>query len=59
MDIKQMPVNKGYSHIVVLLCEVTNYIVALPLMSTRNPPYSGSISKRIFSLLWATDTHGM
>ena len=37
MDIKQMPVNKGYSHILVLLCEVTNYMVALPLMSTRIP----------------------
>ena len=24
MDIKQMPVNKGYSHILVRLCEVTN-----------------------------------
>ena len=36
-DIKQMPVNKGYSHILVLLCEVTNYMVALPLMSTRTP----------------------
>ena len=24
MDIKQIPVNKGYSHILVLLCEVTN-----------------------------------
>ena len=35
MDIKQMPANKGYSHILVLLCEVTNYMVALPLMSTR------------------------
>ena len=37
MDIKQMPVNKGYSHILVLLCEVTNYMVALPLRSTRTP----------------------
>ena len=37
MDIKQMPVNKGYSHILVLLCEVTNNMVALPLMSTRTP----------------------
>ena len=37
MDIKQMPVNKGYSHILVLLCEVTNYMVALPLISTRTP----------------------
>ena len=32
-----MPVNKGYSHILVLLCEVTNYMVALPLVSTRTP----------------------
>ena len=37
MDIKQMPTDKGYSHILVLLCEVTNYMVALPLMSTRTP----------------------
>ena len=37
MDVKQMPANKGYSHILVLLCEVTNYMVALPLMSTRTP----------------------
>ena len=37
MDIKQIPANKGYSHILVLLCEVTNYMVALPLMSTRTP----------------------
>ena len=37
MDIKQMPVNKSYSHILVLFCEVTNYMVALPLMSTRTP----------------------
>ena len=37
MDIKQMPVNKGYLHILVLLCEVINYMVALPLLSTRTP----------------------
>ena len=35
MDIKQMPVNRGYSHILVLLCEVSNYMVALSLTSTR------------------------
>ena len=37
MDIKQMPVSRGYSHILVLLCEVTNYMVVLPLASTRTP----------------------
>ena len=35
MDIKQMPINRGFSHILVLLCEVSNYMVALPLPSTR------------------------
>ena len=35
MDKKQMPANRGYSHILVLLCEVSNYMVALPLQSTR------------------------
>ena len=35
MDIKQMPANRGYSHILVLFCEVSNYMVALPLQSTR------------------------
>ena len=59
MNIKQMPVNKSYSHILVLLCEVTNYMVALPLMSTRTPSHSGCISERIFGLLWATNTYSM
>ena len=35
MDIKQMPTNREYSHILVLLCEVSNYVVALQLQSTR------------------------
>ena len=35
MHIKQMPVDKVYSYILVLLCEVSNYMVALPLQSTR------------------------
>ena len=55
MDITQMPVNKGYSHILVLLCEVTNYMVALPLISTRTPHILDAF-QRIFSLFWATNT---
>ena len=35
MDTKQMPIKRGYSHTLVLLCEVFNYMVALPLQSTR------------------------
>ena len=37
MDIKHMPATHGYSYILVLLCEVSNYMVALPLPSTRTP----------------------
>ena len=35
MDMKQMPPCNGYTHILVLLCEVSHYRVALPLHSTR------------------------
>ena len=37
MDIKHMPTSHGYSYILVLLCEVSNYMVALPLHSTKTP----------------------
>ena len=37
MDIKHMPASHGYSYILVLLCEVSNYMVALPLHSTKTP----------------------
>ena len=35
MDMKQMPPCHGYTHILVLLCEVFHYMVALPLHFTR------------------------
>ena len=35
MDIKEMPSDHGYSHILLLLCEVSNFLVAPPLHSTR------------------------
>ena len=35
MDMKQIPPCHGYTHILVLLCEVSHYMVALPLHSTR------------------------
>ena len=37
MDIKHMPASHGYSYILLLLCEVSNYMVALPLHSTKTP----------------------
>ena len=45
MDIKQMPANRGYSHILVLLCEVSNYMVALPLQSTRTQSISEAFQR--------------
>ena len=35
MDMKQMPPCNWYTHILVLLCEVSHYMVVLPLHSTR------------------------
>ena len=35
MDMKEMPPSNGYTHILVLLCEISNFMVALPLHSTR------------------------
>ena len=35
MDIKHMLASHGYTHILVLLCEVSNFLVALPLVSTK------------------------
>ena len=35
MDIKHMPASHGYMHILVLLCEVSNFLVALRLVSTK------------------------
>ena len=37
MDIKQMPPSRGYSFILVILCEATNFMVTLPLSSTKIP----------------------
>ena len=57
MDIKHMPASHGYSYILVLLCEVSNYMVALPLHSTRTPPCSASVSKGLCCILWTSYTY--
>ena len=44
LDIKHMLASYGYSYILVLLCEVSNYMVALPLHLQR-PPCFTSVSK--------------
>ena len=45
MDMKQMPPNHGYTHILVLLCEVSNYMVALPLHSTKTSYILGVLQR--------------
>ena len=35
MDFKELPPNHGYAHILVLFCEVSNFLVAIPLHSPR------------------------
>ena len=45
MDMKQMPPNHGYTHILVLLCEVSNYMVALPATLNQNTSHIGMYSK--------------
>ena len=56
MDIKQMPVNKGYSHIMVLLCEVTIYMVALHLVSTKTPHILDAF-QRVYLTYFGPPTH--
>ena len=56
MDIKQMPVNRGYSQILVLLCGVSNYMVALPLQSTRTQSISEDF-KRGYLPYFGPPTH--
>ena len=48
MDMKQMPPSNGYTHILVILCEISNFMVALPLHSTRNPDHTRCLPERIF-----------
>ena len=57
MDIKHMPASHGYSYILVLLCEVSNYMVALPLHSTKIPPHFASVSEGLCCILWTSYTY--
>ena len=47
MDIKHMPASHGYSYILVLLCKVSNYMVALLLHSTKTPPTFWKCFRRV------------
>ena len=57
MDIKHMPTSHGYSYILVLLCEVSNYMVALPLHSTKTPHILQVFQKNYVAYLWTSHTY--
>ena len=56
MDIKQLPANRGYTHILVLLCEVSNYMLALPMQSTRTQSILEAF-QRIYLAYFGPPTH--
>ena len=56
MDIKEMPLNHGYTHNLVLLCEVSNFLVAPLLHSTRTQHFI-EIFREVSSLLWYNLTY--
>ena len=58
MDIKHMPASHGYSYILVLLCKVSNYMVVLPLHSTKTPPHVlHSVPEGLCCILWTPYTY--
>ena len=57
MDIKHMPASHGYSYILVLLCEVSNYMVAATLTLYKDPPHFTSVSKGLCCILWTPYTY--
>ena len=46
MDIKHMPPSIGYSFILVILCEVSNFMVTLPLSSTKTQHVIDAFERR-------------
>ena len=56
MDIKHMPPSRGYSFILVILCEVTNFMVTLPLSSTKIP-HIIDVFERGYLVYYGPPTH--
>ena len=57
MDIKHMPTSHGYSYILVLLCEVSNYYASIALTLYKEPPYFTSVSEGLCCILWTPYTY--
>ena len=45
MDIKHMPSSKGYKFILVLICEISNFLVVAPLKETQTVPVCDAIKE--------------
>ena len=58
MDMKEMPPSNGYTLILVILCEVSNFMVALPLHSTRTQTILDAFQKGYLAYFGPT-THIM
>ena len=56
MDMKQMPPCHGYTHILVLLCKVSHYMVITPTFY-QSSTHLRSFPKRPYGLLWTPNTH--
>ena len=45
MDIKHMPSSKGYYFILVMICEISNFLVITPLKATQTIPVCDAIKE--------------
>ena len=49
MDIKHMPPSQGYSFVLVMICEVSNFLVVSPLRSAQTIPVCNAIRSRFIA----------
>ena len=49
MDIKHMPHSQGYSFVLVMICEVSNFLVVAPLRSAQTMPVCTAIRSRFIA----------
>ena len=53
MDIKHMPPSKdNFSYILVMLCEVSNFIVAMPIKTATAPEICESYNGKFYWIFW-------
>ena len=53
MDIKHMPsVKDKFQYILVILCEVSNFIVAVPMKTTTAPEICNALIDKFYRIFW-------